>query len=470
MFKIEQIKQWLGDELVESRGTFSGLETISSISTDTRAISPGSLFVALRGEVYDGHAFTEEAFFRGAIVSIVDQRSFDTFAVEEKDQGKGREESGNFLVVRDTLNALQALARGYRNTLEIPVVAITGSNGKTTTKNFTAAVLAKRFKVRSTVGNLNNHIGLPLSVLSILPEDQIAVFEIGMNHPGEIRPLAELCKPNAAIITNIGVAHIEFFNSKEGIAREKGEVGSVLPSAEGNPSGLLVIPADEEFAPILESMTKAKVEQISEDAPESMSLIEKLKSAKASFLTARHILMDSLLAAAIGRHYCISEDDIADALISASLEKGRFDIRTIETSAGDITVIDDTYNANPDSVCASIGAFAKTFPDQQKIVALGCLKEQGEHLIEGYKRIIQKASESGISKMILVNIPELKEFKGNMNLSEINEAQIELMYVASHEECAKTVLNLYEQNSKMVFLFKGSRGARMEEAIRILLK
>src|ERR1700730_15279244 len=183
---------------------------IEKVSTDSRTLKPGELFVALRGENFDGHKFVERAAQAGAAGAMV----------ESAWNGKIPK---NFALIRakDTLRAYQELAANYRKSLALDVVAITGSNGKTSTKDFTAAVLAGRFRVTKTKGNVNNHVGLPRTILEATSRDEVAVWEIGMNHPGEIAALAKLAVPDVSIITNIGVAHIEFMGSRETIAEEK---------------------------------------------------------------------------------------------------------------------------------------------------------------------------------------------------------------------------------------------------------
>ena len=183
--------------------------TVRRISKDTRTLVPGDLYLALRGENHDGNLHAKEAVSKGAVAAILDKARQDLpsdFPV---------------ITVDDSLAALHRLAATWRDRLALKVVCITGSSGKTSTKEFAAAVLGTRFRVVKTQGNLNNHIGLPLSILSASMSDDVAVWEIGMNHPGEIAPLAALARPDLAMVTNIGVAHIEYMGSREAIAREK---------------------------------------------------------------------------------------------------------------------------------------------------------------------------------------------------------------------------------------------------------
>src|SRR5215469_10096441 len=204
---------------------------IDKISTDSRTLKAHELFVALRGENFDGHNFVESAAKLGAAGAIVDAN------------WKG-EIPKDFALIRveDTLAAYQKLAAGYRRSLSLKVVAITGSNGKTTTKDFAASVLARRFRVTKTEGNFNNHIGLPRTILEATSEDEVAVWEIGMNHPGEIAALSKIAAPDVAIITNIGVAHIEFMGSRERIAEEKGSLAEAVGT-----HGTVILNADDPF-------------------------------------------------------------------------------------------------------------------------------------------------------------------------------------------------------------------------------
>jgi UDP-N-acetylmuramoyl-tripeptide--D-alanyl-D-alanine ligase len=205
------------------------------------ACSPWRRYVlALRGETFDGHSFVAEAAKRGATGAIVEDAPADL--------------PPDFAIVRvpNTLVALQQLASHYRRSLPVQIVCITGSNGKTSTKDFTWSVLRERFQVTKTEGNLNNHIGLPMTMLRLRGGDRMAVLEIGMNHPGEIAPLAALAQPDTAIITNIGVAHIEHLGSREAIAQEKGALAEVLP-----PSGTVILNADDDFTPFIAKRTKA---------------------------------------------------------------------------------------------------------------------------------------------------------------------------------------------------------------------
>lgn len=210
----------------------------AGVCTDTRRLVPGCVFFALRGENFDANAFAPQALAQGAAVVIVSEWN-------------GEAKQGAVILVPDTLLALQKLASWWREQLRIHVVALTGSNGKTSTKDFIASVLSQKFPTCATRGNLNNHIGLPLTVLETTLEHAAAVYEMGMNHPGEIAPLAAIGKPGIAIITNIGTSHIEFMGSREGIAREKAAIAANLTAEQ-----TLIIPHNCDFLDLIRTLTK----------------------------------------------------------------------------------------------------------------------------------------------------------------------------------------------------------------------
>src|ERR1700730_16454454 len=236
---ILQIAELSGAKLEQGDGTTS----IERISTDSRTIKKGELFVALRGENFDGHKFVEATAKADAAGAIVDPKW------SGKDPAK-------FAILRakDTLLAYQNLAANYRKSLPIKVLAITGSNGKTSTKDFAASVLGRKFRVSKTEGNFNNHVGLPRTILDATSGHDVGVWEIGMNHPGEIATLAKIAAPDAAIITNIGLAHIEFMGSREAVAKEKGALAEAIGS-----NGTVILNAEDPSSESIAKRTGAKV-------------------------------------------------------------------------------------------------------------------------------------------------------------------------------------------------------------------
>jgi UDP-N-acetylmuramoyl-tripeptide--D-alanyl-D-alanine ligase len=375
----QQLADILGVPLAAGQG---GVMITGGVSTDTRKLPQGSAFFALRGENFNGDLFASQALNAGAAVAIV-----QSWAGEPPPHKA-------VIVVSNTLHALQRLACWWRKQLDLPVVGITGSNGKTSTKDFTAAVLAQRFDVSATVGNLNNHIGVPLTVLATTQQHTAAVWEMGMNHPGEIAPLCEISRPKYGIITNIGTAHIEFMGSREAIAEEKGMLARALPA-----DGILFLPATCDFRDYFRQRTRStmiavgngrglvRAENLRFQADGTLFtlVIEGAESAEVSLPVAgRHMVTNALLAAATGWKLGISPAEIAAGLSAASLtggRLGRYDYRGT-------TVIDDTYNANPESMAAAIETLADTpvAAGSRRIIVLGRMGELGPHAAAAHLR------------------------------------------------------------------------------------
>lgn len=363
------------------------------VTTDTRKLIDGAVFFALRGETFDGNTFAATALAKGASVAVV-----DTWNGTVPDHAA-------VIVVPDTSLALQRLACWWRQQLDLPVIAITGSNGKTSTKDFTAAVLSQHFTVSATRGNLNNHIGLPLTVLATTPEHTAAVWEMGMNHSGEIAPLCEIARPKHGIITNIGSAHIEFMGTREAIAEEKGMLARALPA-----DGILFLPASCEFLDYLRQRTRATL--VSVGNGRGLVRAENLRTTAAGtrftlvidgqqpaevYLTVpgHHMVTNALLAAAAGWKLGLDSATIAAGLSTTVLTNGR--LRTFASRG--ITVIDDTYNANPESMAAAIETLAETpvGPGARRVIVLGRMGELGTHGPAAHLRVGQLAAASGLT-------------------------------------------------------------------------
>ncbi|MBC8128618.1 MAG: UDP-N-acetylmuramoyl-tripeptide--D-alanyl-D-alanine ligase, partial [Gloeobacteraceae cyanobacterium ES-bin-144] len=311
---VQQLADILGAPIAAGRGD---VMVSSGVSTDTRTLPQGAAFFALSGENFNGDTFAPKALAVGAAVAIVRAWSGEVPV------------NTAVIVVSDPLRALQRLACWWRKQLNIPVVAITGSNGKTSTKDFTAAVLSRRFNVSATRGNLNNHIGVPLTVLATTEAHTAAVWEMGMNHSGEIAPLCEIARPKYGIITNIGTAHIEFLKTREAIAEEKGMLARALPA-----EGILFIPANCEFRDYLRQRTRAMTVAVGNgrglvraenlhfeaDGTSFNLVIEGEEPVRVTLSVAgRHMVNNALLAAGVGWKLGISPDEIAAGLSNAIL-------------------------------------------------------------------------------------------------------------------------------------------------------
>ncbi len=418
------------------------------VSTDTRSLPDGCVFFALRGENFDGDQFAAKALAAGGAVAIVHK-------------WQGELPVGTAVIeVANTLYALQRLACWWRKQLDIPVVGITGSNGKTSTKDFTAAVLSQRFNVSATLGNLNNHIGVPLTVLATTAEHTAAVWEMGMNHSGEIAPLCEIARPKYGIITNIGTAHIEFLGTRDAIAEEKGMLGRALPA-----DGILFLPAVCEYYDYFRKRSKAGMIVVGNgrglvraedlrfeaDGTTFKLVIEGEQSAEVSLpVPGRHMVTNALLAAAVGWKLGLSPTEIAAGLSSATLTGGR--LRRFDYQG--TTVIDDTYNANPESMAAAIETLADTPVSNgaRRFIVLGRMGELGVHAPAAHHRTGELAAQR---KLNVVAVGEGAE--------GIATGAHDAPYFPDLEQAAQWLTR--EVKPGDVVLFKGSRSATVERVM-----
>jgi UDP-N-acetylmuramoyl-tripeptide--D-alanyl-D-alanine ligase len=449
-----------------------------NISTDTRTIKPGDIFFAIKGELFDGHDYIAQAIGKGAAVCVVSKE----YAVRaEHTSPAGHAE---YIVVDETLLALQQLATLYRKEFSIPVIGISGCNGKTTTKNLMASVLREHFGrdcVLYTLGNHNNFIGVPLTILSLRSRHKAAVIELGSNHPGEISMLCEIAQPTHGITTNIGAAHIEFFKTLEAIADEEGAIARFLPK-----EGLYAVPKSDQYAEYLLGRTPARKAAVDAKSIECLgtSFLNFQSRLHEIGIRAPHIAMDALLAAALAYDLGVSADKILKGISETKNDPGRFSPERIEisndtsnTSNGPssdvvkngtktlITVIDDTYNGNPDSVIAAIKAMDSLYPVERKIVALGCLKELGEYLHTGYERIANACNEHDVSELILINIDDTfgDVFEDVSRIASGVGKPTKIVHVKDNAECAEYIKK--NALAEDVILCKGSNGAKTWEVI-----
>ncbi|SCZ50449.1 UDP-N-acetylmuramoyl-tripeptide--D-alanyl-D-alanine ligase [Thiohalomonas denitrificans] len=342
------------------------------VTTDSRRVAPGNLFIALRGPNHDGHDHLRAAIEKGAVAALVETPVALPGEIEVPQ-----------LRVSSTRAALGRLAAGWRRELATPLVAITGSNGKTTVKEMTAAILSRKGAVLATHGNLNNDIGVPLTLLRLTPEHRFAVVEMGANHAGEIAYLTRLARPDASLITNAAAAHLAGFGSLQGVARAKGEIFSGLDE-----SGTAVINADDDFAGLwVELAGERRVLRFGLDREAELTaswnteadgsrLMLQLPDGEVECrlaLLGRHNVANALAAAALAISMGLSGDDIAAGLGSLQPVKGRLVPRAALNGA---RLIDDSYNANPDSLRAGIEVLATA--SGRRVLALGDMGELGD--------------------------------------------------------------------------------------------
>ena len=442
---LAEIAEAVGGELPHGGGD---LIVTAGVSTDTRQLGGGELFIALRGDRFDGHDYVGPAMDAGAIGALVDTA----------EAASGR---AGLVVVPDTLIGLQRLAHWWRTELAIPVVGLTGSNGKTSTKDFTRSVLSERFRVRATEGNLNNHIGVPLSVLSMDDEDEVGIFEMGMNHPGEIAPLCQIARPHIGIITNIGSAHIENMGTRDAIAEEKGALARSLPEV-----GTLIVPVSCDYLEYFRERSKAKVigvgngrgevraEEI-DGTGEGMKFVLVFEGEGRVPVelpvAGRHMVTNALLAAAVGRRLGLTVGEAAQGLMTTKLTSGR--LRSFQER--DITVLDDTYNANPESMRAGIETLVerRTGEGGRHFAVLGMMAEIGATAEQEHLNLGKFAVEQG-AQVVSVGAEAKK----------ISEGAGSDRHFDSREEAAQWLSQ--ELKAGDVVLFKGSRMAAVEQVMK----
>ena len=365
----------------EVGGTQVG-NTFSTFHTDSRKVAQGGMFFALRGAEMDGHRFVGDALRRGAAAVVVDRRTEIPSGIVE-------------ILVPDSWAALYALARYALVRVNPLVVAITGSNGKTSTKEMTAAILSKRFNVLRTLGNLNTETGLPLTILRLEPHHTALVLEMAMRHAGEISRLVELARPKVGAITNIGTVHMEFFESREDLARAKGELVAGLPE-----DGTAVLNADDQFYPLLVAMTPARVTSFGFEAGDYRATgYRALTGGGSAFsvhgvdvklrLEGRHQAFNALAALAAAESVGVPLAEAAEALQEVVVEHR---LQEVSTGAG-YTIVDDAYNASPESMLAAFEALAESPRRGRLLAVLGHMGELGATAEEGHRRVGRRAAE-----------------------------------------------------------------------------
>lgn len=416
------------------------------ISTDSRNCPVGAIYFALKGERFDGNKFVPDVLSRGASWAISDDQSL--IGVDK------------VIVVSDVLKMLQNLAQFHRKKLGIPILGITGTNGKTTTKELIAAVLQKKFKVEATKGNLNNHIGVPLTILSMDENVEFGVVEMGANHIGEIDFLCRIAEPDFGIITNVGKAHLEGFGSFEGVKKAKGELYSYLREK----SALVFINADNDQ---LKQMGKGLSNKF-EYGIEKGVLKGSIRDANNPFLTVNwfsesminsldtHLIgaynfENVLCAIAVGTYFGISSQNINDAINSYYPSNNRSQL--IETTTNKIIL--DAYNANPSSMLEALNNFSK-MEYTSKVAILGGMKELGDESISEHEKLIEHISGLNISTLILVG----EEF------TDFPAPSMSTLKFDSYESVNSFLKKSPLSNS--LLLIKGSRSNQLEKIVPFL--
>jgi UDP-N-acetylmuramoyl-tripeptide--D-alanyl-D-alanine ligase len=442
---------------------FDGLKNfkIPGISIDSRTIKAGELFIAIRGDQFDGHNFISKAIEMGAAGIIVERRWVEANTAMMVSIHVPR------LVVENTIHTLGHLARGYRRKYTIPIIAVGGSNGKTTTKEMLKSILSQKYSVLCTEGNLNNHIGVPLTLFRLSKKHEIAVIEIGTNHPGEIKYLCTVLEPTHGLITNIGREHLEFFGSIEGVAKAEGELFDWLANHKGTS---FVNMDDKHLVHLIKGSKKtirygfssrgASIKGIvkSLDA-NAKALVQVKPRANTAFdisvgVPGEHNAQNALAATAVGLALKVPRVNIQKALGSFQSASKRMQIQR----TAKITILNDTYNANPDSTCAALATLRTMVSKGKKIAVLSDMLELGHQAEELHRQIGKSLSQNGID--ILFTIGTLSK----------NIYDAAFVKTKAHFENKTLLIEhlLHTLDDGDIILIKGSRGMKMEEVVSAL--
>lgn len=419
-------------------------------SIDSRTTAEGDLFIAIKGERFDGHAFLDQAFARGAAAALV----------SEPVAPRGHP----VLQTRDTVEALQQLARWARRKWGCPVVAVTGSAGKTGTKDICAECLSVKFRVGKTAGNLNNHIGLPISLLRIPDEAEVAVLEMGMNHAGEIRNLAAIAEPQTGVVTNVGYAHIEAFDSIDGIAAAKRELIESLPD-----SGTAILNADDErvakFGTAHRGRTisygfseraQVRATQVETGAGGSRFTVGGVRFQ--SSLPGRHAVSNILAGLAVASVFEIGLPYLTDVV--ARLTPGK--MRGERSEWRGITILNDCYNSNPEAARSMIDVL-RSEPAQRHVAVLGEMLELGALAEKLHSELGAYAARSGLDAVIGVR------GAGRALVEAAQNAGLPDAFFFEEPGEAGAFLRGFARGGDAI-LFKGSRGSNMEKALAAMME
>src|SRR5271169_68661 len=439
-------------EFISATGESRRDEVARAYSIDSRTIGAGDLFFAVKGERLDGHDFVGEALEKGAVAAVV-----------RKDQLHRYPDATRLLAVEGTLVALQTLATAVRKLWGKPLIGVTGSAGKTTTKEAIAHVLGSRFHVLKSEGNFNNHFGLPLMLLKLEPEHDVAVIEMGMSHAGEIRALAKIAQPEIGVVTNVAPVHLEFFDSLAGIARAKYELVESLPGG-----GTAVLNADDEYVSQFGRDFKGKVvmygtratadvraEKIQSKGTEGAAfdvVIGSVREHAKLPLVGEHNVLNALAAVAVGLERGLKPAEAVGALATLVPADKRGQVLQV----GNITVINDCYNSNPKALEAMVDALA-TMTAKRRIVVAGEMLELGPAGEEMHRQAGEHIAEKKID--VLVGVRGLAQAM----VEGARKAGTPAEFVATSEEAGEWLAR--EARDGDVVLLKASRGVKLEKAL-----
>jgi UDP-N-acetylmuramoyl-tripeptide--D-alanyl-D-alanine ligase len=441
-------------EFISATGNFVRNESVNGYSIDSRTVGSGQLFFAVKGERLDGHDFVKQALEKGALAAVVRRDYLERYSGKIKT---------NLLAVEATLVALQALATAVRKMWGKPLIAVTGSAGKTTTKEAIAHVLSSQLQVMKSEGNFNNHFGLPLMLLKLDPQYDLAVIEMGMSHAGEIRALAKMAQPEIGVVTNVAAVHLEFFDSLAGIARAKYELVESLPA-----TGTAVLNADDEYVSQFGRDFKGKV-LLYGTHQNSHVRAEKIQSKGAEGtefdvvvgnacehavlpLVGEHNVLNALAAVSVGLESGLKLSQAVAALATLAPAEKRGQVLHMDN----ITVINDCYNSNPKALEAMVDALTAVHA-KRRIVIAGEMLELGPAGAEMHRAAGQHIAEKKID--LLVGVRGLAESM----VHAARQAGVQSEFLSSPEQAGEWLAR--ETRAGDVVLLKASRGVKLEKAL-----
>jgi UDP-N-acetylmuramoyl-tripeptide--D-alanyl-D-alanine ligase len=439
-------------EFLSAAGEFDHQALAQGYSIDSRTIQTGQLFFAVKGEHMDGHDFVDQALEKGAVAAIIRKDQLARYTVKTR-----------LITVDDTLAALQTLATAVRRLWGKPLVGVTGSTGKTTTKEAVAHVLATRFRVLKSEGNFNNHFGLPLMLLKLEPEHDLAVIEMGMSHAGEIAALAKIAQPEIGVVTNVAPVHLEFFESVAGIARAKYELVEALPA-----NGTAVLNADDEYVSQfgrdfrgkvvlygLRATADVRVENIQPLGSEGSTFDVVVGSSREKallHLVGTHNIYNALAAIAVGLERGLSPSETVAALATLAPADKRGQV----VKLGNITIINDCYNSNPKALEAMVDALA-AMPAKRRIVVGGAMLELGPAGDDLHREAGRYIADKKIDVLLGV------QGQAQLMVDAASQAGMRAEFVATPEEAGAWLAR--ETRAGDVVLLKASRGVKLERAL-----
>ncbi len=431
---------------------------VRRVSSDSRAIQQGDLFVALPGPRFDGHTFVREAAGKGAVAALV-----------ARGQGPAEPPPCALIVVEDTLQALGQLAACFRRSFSLPVVAVAGSNGKTTTKDLLASVLEQKFPTLRSAGSFNNDIGVPLTLLGLEQSHRAAVLEAGTNHPGELAPLLRMIAPRLGVLTCIGREHLEFFGSVEGVAQEEGWVAELLPAdgvflANGDCRWTSAIARRTRAGVVRVGLTEANDWRATDLRPDSQGVAFHVEGPQGGLsgeyrinLIGRHQVLNALLALAVGAEFGLTRTEIARGLSLCKPPRMRLQL----WEHNGVSVLDDAYNANADSMLRALETLRELPCKGRRVAVLGDMAELGPHSEAAHEEVGRRAAELGIGQLFAVGkmAPLVARGARGAGLNRV----LEFADVEGAGQALKSFLRHGD-----LLLLKASRAARLERIAEML--